>query len=97
MRFRFKSRKLRSLYTEERGAHKYPPGVVDAFFEAIEAIGAAADERDLRALKGFRYKKLKGGRKGTYSLRLNDQFRLIIQQESDQDGKYVLVVDIDPH
>jgi len=60
LRFRFKSKKIEALYTEEKGAHKYPPAVVDAFFEVIDVIRAAVDEQDLYALKGLRYEKLKG-------------------------------------
>lgn len=63
----------------------------------MAAIAAAVDERDLRALKGFRYEKLKGERKGEHSIRLNDQFRLIVQQETDEGGKYLLVIDIDDY
>jgi len=33
LRFCFADNKLQKLYTEERGAHKYPEGVVDAFLD----------------------------------------------------------------
>lgn len=97
MRFRFKSKKLEALYTEERGAHKYPPGVVEAFFRVMGTITAALDERDLYALKGLRYEKLKGSRKGQHSIRLNDQFRLIVEREQDSQGRYLLIIDIEDY
>ena len=97
MRFRFKSKKLKALYTEERGAHKYPPGAVDAFFRVMSTIAAALDERDLYALKGLRYEKLKGGRREQHSIRLNDQFRLIVEREKDSQGRYLLIIDIEDY
>ena len=97
MRFRFKNRKLEALHTEEKGAHKYSPGVVDAFFEVVSVISAAVDERDLYNLKGLRYEKLKGDRKGQHSIRLNDQFRLIVEREKDDQGRYLLIVEIEDY
>ena len=97
MRFRFKTRKLETLYTEEKNAHKYPPGVVDAFFEVMAVIDSAADERDLYALKGLRFEKLRGKRKGQHSLRLNRQFRLIVTLERDSQGKHLLVISIEDY
>lgn len=94
MRFRFGSNKLEALYTEEKGARRYPAGVVDAFFEVLAVIAAAKDERDLYALKSLRFEQLRGHRKGERSLRLNDQWRLIVVLEEDQDGKYLRIKDI---
>ena len=97
MRFRFKNKKLEALYTEEKGAHKYPPGVVDAFVDVMSVISAAVDERDLHELKGLRYEKLKGDRKRQHSIRLNDQFRLIVEREKDDQGRYLLIVGIEDY
>ncbi len=99
LRFRFASKKLEVLYTEEKGAGKYPGGVVDAFFEAVAVIKAASDESDLYALKGFHFEKLKGkrGKKDERSLRLNNQWRLIIKMETDEQGKLWLIVDIEDY
>ena len=94
MRFRFISKKLELLYTKEVGAKKYPPAVIDAFFEAMDAIRAAIDERDLRALRGFHLEALKGKRTGQHSMRLNKQFRLIIRIDRDDDGRLICIVDI---
>ena len=97
MRFRFKSKKIEALYSEEKGAHKYPPAVIDAFFEVMGAIRAAVDERDLYALRGLRYEKLKGKRSHQHSIRLGKQFRLIIEREQDEQGRYLLIVAIEDY
>ena len=60
----------------------------------MDRIAAATDERDLRALKSRRLEKLAGNREGQYSMRLNDQWRLILETEEDEQGKYLLIVEI---
>ena len=97
MRFYFADNKLKRLYTEEKGARKYPEGVVDAFFEALDVIEGAPDERDLYALRSLRYEKLKGKRSNQRSLRLNEQFRLVVEQEEDQEGKFFWIVAIEDY
>jgi proteic killer suppression protein len=97
VRFRLKTRKLQDLYTEEKGAHKYPPGVIDAFLGALMIIKGAKDERDLRAFRGLNYHKLKGKRQHQHSIYLNDQFRLVLEWEEDEQGKCLLIVAIEDY
>lgn len=97
MRFFFADKKLEKLYTEEKGAHKYPSGVVDAFFEVMAVIANASDERDLYALKSLRYEKLGGKRSHQRSIRLNRQFRLIVEREKDQEGRFFWIVSIEDY
>jgi toxin HigB-1 len=94
LRFDFRSRDLLLLYTEERNARRYPPGVIDSFFEVMAIIAAATNENDIRAFKSLRFEKLSGERRGQYSLRLNKQYRLIIQIETDETGKLVWIIEI---
>ncbi|MFU8891959.1 MAG: type II toxin-antitoxin system RelE/ParE family toxin, partial [Anaerosomatales bacterium] len=48
----------------------------------LDRIRAAADQRDLRALKGNRFEKLRGDRAGSYSIRINDQWRICFRWET---------------
>lgn len=98
MDFVFKKKKLERLYTTGKDAHKYP-NVIDDFFEVMAIIEAAQSEQDLYANKGLHFEKLKGnrGKQGQHSLRLNQQWRLIITIEQDQDGKYILIIDIEDY
>ena len=50
----------------------------------LNRIKAAVDQRDLSALKGNRFEKLKGDRAGTYSIRINDQWRIAFRIESNR-------------
>jgi len=97
--FRFKSDKLKLLYTQEEGAHRYPAAVVNRFFQVMSIIKSMPNEGDLYSFKSLHYEKLKGtrGKLGERSLRLNDQWRLIIMLETDSRGKTVLVLEIGDH
>lgn len=97
VRFTFKSKKLEALYTEEMDAHKYPTGVVDAFFEVMAMMDAAVDERDLRAMKSLRFEKLSGSRKDERSVRLNYQWRLTLSVKKDPDGTYLCIHKIEDY
>ena len=48
----------------------------------LDLIGAAADIRDLAVPPGNRLEKLKGDLSGFYSIRVNDQFRIIFRFEA---------------
>ena len=97
MRFFFKRARDRELYTREKGAEKYAPGVVDAFFEVMSMIAGEPDERGFYVRKSLNFKKLKGDKRGRRSLRLNDQYRLIVSLERDREGKYLLIHEIQKH
>lgn len=96
MLFRFKSKKHEVLYFQDKGASKYPEGVVDAFAEALQFIEAANDMRDLYAMRSFHVKKLKGkrGRAGEWSIRLTGQYRLIFKIEQSEEGQRIVIIDI---
>lgn len=99
MRFIFASKKLQALYTDETGAARYPTEVVDAFFDKMAVIQAANDENDLRALKSLHFEKLKGerGNYGERSIRLNKQYRLTFTIETDKQGKFLRLLDIEDY
>jgi toxin HigB-1 len=50
----------------------------------LNRIKAAVDQRDLSALKGNRLEKLKGDRAGTYSIRINDQWKITFRIENNR-------------
>ncbi len=97
MDFQFKNRKLEALYTHERGAEAYPEAVIQAFFEVMVIIESAPDERSLYAIKGLHFERLKGKRSSEQSIRLNNQWRLIVSLEKDQEGKFLVILDIEDY
>jgi proteic killer suppression protein len=60
----------------------------------LERLDAARDIADLAALPGNRLEKLAGNRKGQYSIRINDQFRVcFVWPERDAGPSQVEIVD----
>jgi proteic killer suppression protein len=68
--------------------------LVKAFRKKMQAIIAATDERDLYQMRSLHFERLKGKRDGQHSLRLNDQWRLIVELRGEGRGKRVGVVEI---
>lgn len=99
MRFVFAGKKLQALYTDETGAARYATEAVNAFFEKMAVIQAASDESDLRALKSLHFEKLKGtrGHHDVRSIRLNKQYRLTFTIETDDQGKFLRILDIEDY
>ena len=50
-----------------------------AALRKLDILDAAADIRTLSTLPGNRLERLKGDRKGQYSIRINDQWRMCFE------------------
>lgn len=94
MRIRFADPKLQRLATEKRFTNGLGPDLVKAFRKAVGFLTQCVDERDIRGIPGYRFKKLAGDRDDQWSMRLNDQFRLIVQLKADEDGKLIVVLQV---
>jgi len=93
MRYQFKTDNLAMLFHTGQGMRLHRD-VVKAFVKVVRIIDAAQDERDLRVAKGRRMEKLTGDREGQYSIRLNDQYRLIFTIEHDEEGSILVIIEI---
>ena len=52
----------------------------------IDRLEVATSIMDLAALPGNRFESLKGDRKGQYSIRINDQWRICFEWEKGSSG-----------
>ena len=52
----------------------------------LEILAAAKAVLDLVALRSNRFEALGGDRKGQYSIRINDQYRICFEWPKDEDG-----------
>ena len=93
MQVGFESSQLDDMETNVRARSKFPPAVVKAYRKRVWQIRAAHDERDLRVSRGANFEKYRA-KDGQYSIRLNDQYRLIVRFEEHSEEKTVVVVDI---
>ena len=77
---------------ESRAGRRFGASVRDVARRKLDLIGAAADLRDLAVPPGNRLEKLKGRLAGFYSIRVNDQFRIVFKFEAGQ-ASHVQIVD----
>ena len=63
----------------------------------MQVIRAAPDERTFYALKSLRFEKLKGPRAHQRSMRLNDQWRLILEIQPSTPGNIVVLIKIEDY
>ena len=95
MELEFEDDDLRRLYTEaEFHLSGLGPDLTRAFRKKVQLLASAVDERDIRAMRSLRMEKLAGNRTGQYSIRLNDQFRLIFRLKAGKRGRVVIIIEL---
>ena len=97
MNVEFEDKKLRALYVDPTEIAGFSPAIVKRFRFVVGFIAAMQDERDFRVLPGLRFEKLKGSRARQYSLRLNDQWRLIIEIRGEGQQKRIGIIQIEDY
>jgi len=93
----FRDSDLDRLETDLGFTANLEQALVKAYRKRIAYLRASKDERDLYELKGMRYEKLKGKRDHQRSLRLNDQWRLILEIEQGESSNTIVVVAIEDY
>ncbi|MCP3963761.1 MAG: type II toxin-antitoxin system RelE/ParE family toxin [bacterium] len=75
-----------------RRVRRYTPEILRSALQQLDMINSSRDVRDLRSPPGNRLERLKGDLKGYYSVRINNQWRLIFRWEA-ADAHEVRIVD----
>lgn len=89
----FEDASLQRLEADPSFTGGFDAAIVKAFRKRMQFIRAALDERAFYAMKSLHYEKLKGDRDGQSSMRLNDQWRLILRIERVAE-KHVVIISI---
>lgn len=103
MRFEFQNNQLQQLYEEpDFVLPRFGNDVTRCFRKVIGIISTAPDERDLYKMRSLHFEKLQGQRMGQHSLKLNDQWRLIVRlvdtdQGASQSKTLVVIKIVDYH
>src|SRR5262249_13521779 len=90
----FKDQSLERLEVDPTYSAGFGNAVVKAYRKRMQQIRAASDERTFYAFPALNFEKWKGPREGQYSMRLNDQWRLIVELRGEAPRKTVYVVEI---
>ena len=89
----FKDENLRRVEIDPTADCGHGEAATKAFRRRMQSIRAALDERDFYAQKSFHFEKLKG-EGGLRSMRLNDQWRLIVEIAGEAPNKTVWIIGI---
>ena len=87
----FRDKEAERLFRREPGK-TLPPPVQRVALRKLLLLDAAESLDDLRVPPGNRLEKLRGDRKGQYSIRINDQWRVCFRWE-DGDAYDVEIAD----
>lgn len=93
----FRDDAYKSLESDPNYSGGHSPAIVKAYRNRMNFIRQAPDERDLYAWKSLRFEKLQGNRDHQHSLRLNDQWRLIIEFDGTSPNKKLVIVGIEDY
>jgi toxin HigB-1 len=93
----FADTSLDRLETDGKYDAGFPQSIVKAFRKRMQTIRAAPDERVFYALKSLHFEKLKGARSHQYSMKLNDQWRLVVEFKGGASNKTVVIASIEDY
>jgi toxin HigB-1 len=96
MNVTFADADLERLETDPDFLGSFGQDVVRAYRRCMQLIRSAVDERDLYAFKSRRFELLKS-RPGQHSLRLNDQWRLIVEIVKGNPKNTLRIIEIEDY
>ncbi len=94
MKIEFADDDLAQICTDQAFRLGLPVAVIKTARFRLIQLEAARDERDLRNLKGLHYKKGKGERDGTRSVRINDQYRIVFTLADEERPPIIRIIHI---
>lgn len=97
MNVEFATHELDRLEVDPKFKAGFPQEVVKAYRKRIQFIRSAKDVRDLYGMQSNRFKKLKGNRSHQRSIRLNKQWRLILEIIESSPDNTIRVISIEDY
>ena len=98
MRMEFDDDDLEKLFVDPNFVHpRFGRDLVRAYRKKVTIILNAQDQRDLRMMKSLHLEKLSGDLKGKHSIRLNKQWRLILEFRESAGQPVTAVLKIDDY
>src|SRR5690349_16103752 len=88
---------LKRLETDTAFNAAFAAAICAGYRKVMRFIRAAKDERDFRSMRSLNFEKLKGNRGHQHSMRINQQWRLIIELKESNPRNVVVVVAIEDY
>ncbi|MCH5238397.1 MAG: type II toxin-antitoxin system RelE/ParE family toxin [Muribaculaceae bacterium] len=70
---------LKSLYTDgccNDKKHRYQPEIIKRYKRCVDYLKAASRKEDLFLINSLNFEALQGNKKGRFSIRVNDKYRI---------------------
>ena len=80
----FRDHWLEEFFIEDRRSRNIPPDLEARLFRKQQLLDDASCDADLRMPPSNHFEKLRGNLAGQYSIRVNDQWRLIFLWDSNK-------------
>jgi len=71
--------------------------LIRGYVRRVGQLRAIADERGLRAIGSLHFEKLKGNRDHQHSIKINDQWRLVLEFDDSTSPKTAIVIGIEDY
>jgi proteic killer suppression protein len=98
---RFQNKKVLELYDLELKQcvikYKYAKHIIEKYRYRIEQLIAAPDLKTIGQIKSLNLEKLKGDRKGQFSIRIDNQFRICFWELNENEMAVEVLELIDYH
>ena len=75
---------LRRFFIDDVRSRQIPATLSDRLFRKLQLLDDAVSDQDLRVPPGNHFERLKGNLNGFCSLRVNQQYRIIFQWDSER-------------
>jgi proteic killer suppression protein len=97
MKVNFGDEDLALVETDQAHELKLPIAAIKSARRKLTVIRSAPDERTLRNWKSLHFEKLQGKRDGEFSIRLNDQWRMVFHLHKDREPHEIEVTAIEDY
>ena len=88
----FRDKWLQDFFIRDMGSRRIPASIRTRLFRKLQFIDDATCDLDLRSPPSNLFERLRGQLKGTCSIRVNDQYRLLFtwnNERGEADGIYL--------
>jgi len=89
----FRDKWLRDFFLDDRASRKISANLTEALFRKLQMIDDATSDADLRTPPANRFEKLRGKLEGWHSIRVNRQWRLIFDWNSQRGEASTIYLD----
>jgi proteic killer suppression protein len=95
----FENDDLADLYegNDVKGKPKYQKTLIKAFMKTVRILQVAPNPKYLYRFRSLNYEPLKGKKKGLFSVRVNNQYRLEFRQHYDNSITVINIIELSNH